>query len=733
MSVILKEATDAKTNTSASFDEQNRTYLQAELEHLKLTMHRRILWLRHKWNSDPFKSYPGLVISDDKVDHLLTDEDESVQARFYREDPDATALGQHIEEVRQYCSALGREMVEANTPAVLDGLVRLFGLSAFGKQVLILCFAVETDPDFGILCAYMQDDAARKYVTAHLAIDLFASGEESKAHAAACFLPGAPLFRFGLVREDASSGPTIAKNARPLQLDSRIRDYMLNVHHLDERIVDIVRPMPPALLASDQHELLDRMAAALSSPEARKTRVLVNFVGPDGSGKRVLAGGLTDRLGLMCLSLDLKKAPSIGIDWGDLTRLLTREAILSGFALYLDMDAVDPADKTAATLAEDCVEHLSSFLIVGSSKRLSPSRPVIASEVPAVDARAQHEIWTQALGSAEHCLNGEIDAIVQQFDFGPETIPKVVTSAQGKTGLRSSGEESAIGAEDLWEACRDHASADMESLAARIDPCFTFEDIVLPDDAREQLREIAAQVLGRPTVYETWGFGEKLSRGKGIGVLFSGVSGTGKTMASEILAAELKLDLYRIDLAGVVSKYIGETEKNLKKVFDSAEQSGAILLFDEADALFGKRTEVKDSHDRYANIEVNYLLQRMEDYRGLAILTTNRRSALDRAFLRRLRFLVEFPFPDALNRGEIWRKVFPAQSETTDLDYDSLARMELAGGNIKTIVLNAAFLAAAEKTPIAMKHVMHAARREYAKLDKLITEAEFGAYYDGVG
>ena len=231
-------------------------------------------------------------------------------------------------------------------------------------------------------------------------------------------------------------------------------------------------------------------------------------------------------------------------------------------------------------------------------------------------------------------------------------------------------------------------------------------------------------MAGRAQVYEAWGFGRSMNRGRGISALFAGASGTGKTMAAEILAHELHLDLYRIDLAGVVSKYIGETEKNLRQVFDAAEQAGAILFFDEADALFGKRTEVKDSHDRYANIEVNYLLQRMEEYRGLAILATNRKSFLDQAFLRRLRFLVDFPFPDAADRRRIWERVFPASAEVERLDFGALARLEIPGGNIRNIAVNAAFLAATEGRPIGMGHVLAAARREYAKIDKLATDAE---------
>ena len=236
----------------------------------------------------------------------------------------------------------------------------------------------------------------------------------------------------------------------------------------------------------------------------------------------------------------------------------------------------------------------------------------------------------------------------------------------------------------------------------------------------------------RAQVYQDWGFGAKLNRGRGISALFAGPSGTGKTMAAEVLARHLRLDLYRIDLAGVVSKYIGETERNLRSIFTAAERGGAILFFDEADALFGKRSEVKDSHDRYANIEVNYLLQRMEDFRGLAILATNRKSALDSAFVRRLRFIVDFPFPDAAHRLRIWQSVFPPQADLQELDVAWLARFEIPGGQIRNIALAAAFLAASEGAPIGMLHVMRAARREYAKMDRIVQEADFGPYYAAV-
>jgi SpoVK/Ycf46/Vps4 family AAA+-type ATPase len=266
--------------------------------------------------------------------------------------------------------------------------------------------------------------------------------------------------------------------------------------------------------------------------------------------------------------------------------------------------------------------------------------------------------------------------------------------------------------------------ARLDVLAQRIRSASTWEDLVLPEAEAATLRAIAAQLRRRVTVYDHWGFAAKSSRGLGISALFAGPSGTGKTMAAEVLANELHLDLYRIDLSSVVSKYIGETEKNLRRVFDAAEESGAILLFDEADALFGKRSEVKDSHDRYANIEVSYLLQRMEAYRGLAILTTNQRSALDPAFLRRLRFVVQFPFPDAPQRAAIWQRVFPPATPTQGLDHAKLAKLRVAGGNIRNIALNAAFIAADAAEPVRMSHLLAAARSEYAKMERPLTAAE---------
>jgi SpoVK/Ycf46/Vps4 family AAA+-type ATPase len=326
----------------------------------------------------------------------------------------------------------------------------------------------------------------------------------------------------------------------------------------------------------------------------------------------------------------------------------------------------------------------------------------------------QRELWLDALGEGAAALNGRLNEILTQFDFGRGQIAAASLESASATSL--------------WDACRTVARPRLDDLAQRIEASAGWDDIVLPPAQELALREISVHVRQRATVYYDWGFASKSDRGLGISALFAGASGTGKTMAAEVLGRELGLDLYRIDLSSVVSKYIGETEKNLRRVFDAAEEGGAILLFDEADALFGKRSEVKDSHDRYANIEVGYLLQRMEAYRGLAILTTNMKSALDGAFLRRIRFIVQFPFPDAGGRSDIWRRVWPAGIPLDGLDFKELARLNVAGGSIRNIALNAAFLAADQGAPVQMPHLLAAARTEAAKLERPLTDAEVGGW-----
>jgi SpoVK/Ycf46/Vps4 family AAA+-type ATPase len=389
-------------------------------------------------------------------------------------------------------------------------------------------------------------------------------------------------------------------------------------------------------------------------------------------------------------------------------------------ALYLDASQSEQTATTPglASVINRFIERCDSIFFLDIREPWQEmERATISVDITKPTAAEQKDAWSVVLGSE---LADSSVLLASQFNLNLTTIHRTVQRVASQE-FKDRNERH----HQLWNACLVNTRPRLDNLAQRIDAKATWDDIVLPDEDMNLLHQIAEQVRQRHQVYEDWGFRRRMNRGMGISALFAGESGTGKTMAAEVIANDLRLNLYRIDLSAVVSKYIGETEKNLRRLFDAAEDGGAILFFDEADALFGKRSEVKDSHDRYANIEINYLLQRMEAYRGLAILATNLKSALDAAFMRRLRFIVNFAFPGRDERKVIWQKVFPPETPREELDCDRLAKFNLTGGSIHNIALNAAFLAAQAGSPVTMPLVLAAARTEFRKLDRPINEADF--------
>ncbi len=714
----------AVESMAASWARGNAIYLRAERERLRLLFARRVLWLRRHWQQDALGDSRGLAISEAFADRLLAGEDVESEARFYREAPEAAAIGRRLDALEaDLAERRGRLPEQGGLPAV-EALTRLFGLSPFDRDLLLLSLAVEEDASFAWLCGYAQDDVRARYPTLDLAASLFCLEAGAREDARAALAPSAPLRRHLLGWVEGAAGTP--GSLRPLRIEDRVADYVRGRDRLDESVAHLLRPVPPVPLADAHEARVEGLLRRLQAAAPDRPWPAFQLVGPPDAGMEAVAAEVCARLGVELYALDARRLPVQDAERHALLHVMQREIILSRLAVYLDVGDVDAADRPVASAARDWIEEYGGVLFVGSRERWPVQRSAVHVAVPKPDRAAQRALWKRSLDGVRHSVDGQLDGIVQQFDLGPQAIAQVVGAALGKA-QQYSPESPAVTAANLWEACREQVGWRLGDLAQRLHPGYGWEDIVLPEDVHRQLREIADQVAARAHVYERWGFGSRLARGRGISALFSGPSGTGKTMAAEIIARHLQLDLYRIDLAGVVSKYIGETEKNLRAVFDAAEQSGAILFFDEADALFGKRSEVKDSHDRYANIEVNYLLQRMEDYRGLAILCTNRRAALDRAFLRRLRFVVEFPFPDWAHRRAIWQKVFPREAPLGALDFEALSRLEVSGGNIRNIALNAAFLAAGQATAIGMEHVLHAARREYAKIDRLMTESEFGS------
>jgi len=591
-------------------------------------------------------------------------------------------------------------------PSALDSLCASFGLSQFERDLLLLCAGMELDSGFEHLCAAAQGNPQRAYPTFSLA--LAALGEPHWS----ALPPAAPLRRWRFIEVSLADALTTS----PLRIDERVLHYLTGTSCLDARLQGLVEPLPSHADVPPSHRnQAERIAQLWSQKPDASGPPLTNLCGEDHQGKQMVAAAAAAFAGIQLYLLRAADVPAAVVEREALARLWERETALVGGALLLD---ADDGENSRAVLA--LLETVRAVVLVATHEPLRLwRRQVIRLDVSRPSTDEQRQLWQEALGPVAAQMDGQLDALVAQFSLNAQGI--LSAEATARSSLESAGGD---GFPVLWDACRAQVRTRLDDLAQRIEPIAAWDDLVLPESQRNALRDIAVHVRRRRCVYDEWGFAGQGARGLGICALFAGASGTGKTMAAEVLANELRLDLYRIDLSQVVSKFIGETEKNLRRVFDAAEEGGAILLFDEADALFGKRTEVKDSHDRYANIEISYLLQRMETYRGLAILTTNMKSVLDTAFMRRLRFVVQFPFPDATQRAAIWRRVFPAATPTDRLDADKLARLNVAGGNIRNIALHAAFLAADSGEPVRMFHLLRAARSEYAKLEKPLSETE---------
>jgi len=604
-------------------------------------------------------------------------------------------------------------------PPALTILTRRFGLSRFERDVLLLCAAVEMDTRIAPLCALAQHQPHCPYPTFALALGLF------DEPAWDVLSPERPL-RYWRLLEISQPGSQPLTTS-PLRCDERIVNYLKGLNYLDDRLMPLLVPfdqpaikeeLPPTQRAAVDDALHQLRVASKSGPPP-----LTQLVGPDPLSKQLVAQKMAAGLGLHLNRLPVESLPSQAGELETMARLWGRDSILLPVALYLDAHEVESVERREGD-THAVTPLLRRFLARGQGLFFLSTRETrsdlgsahvveVRKPVPA----EQRDAWAQAL---ENGAGDSPSLLAGQFNLNVSTIRQIAAVARVETESTGGNLN-----EGVWQACLIATRPSLDRLAQRLDAKATWEDIVLPEADMSLLRRLADQVAQRSTVYDTWGFRQKMNRGFGINALFAGESGTGKTMAAEVIANHLHLNLYRIDLSAVVSKYIGETEKNLRRLFDAAEDGGAILFFDEADALFGKRSEVKDSHDRYANIEINYLLQRIEAYNGLAILATNMKNALDQAFTRRLRFIITFPFPVGRERERIWRKSWPPEAPTEGLDYRHLARLNLTGGSITNIAVNAAFMAAQTGSPVTMPLVLEAARTEFRKLERTVNEADF--------
>jgi hypothetical protein len=601
--------------------------------------------------------------------------------------------------------------------SAIDAVSALFRLSPFERDVLVLCAGVELESDLAGLCAEAHGDSRMGFLTFGLAMKVLPDAHWS------ALSPAAPLRRWQLVSLDAGASLTLGA----VRIDERVLHYLVGVAYLDERLSGVLKPVVPEGRLAPSHRAIAEQIAAAWTQCPPDDMPVVQLYGSGVSSARGIAAGACDMLGVSLAAASAYALPASAADLDRLTRLWSREAARTGSAMLIEIDQTGADSPERDSVISQVVENVTGGLVVSirERRRWNNRRPFLSFEIERPTLDEQRELWAGLLGGKSGDMERAITRLVSNFSMNApdieaacvRTIADLETQPDDALDLPSA--EAA-----LWNACRQQARPGLEHLAQRIQPKSGWDALVLPEEQKATLRDIAAHVRQRYLVYEKWGFAARTTRGLGISALFSGPSGTGKTMAAEVLANELELDLYRIDLSAVVSKYIGETEKNLRSVFDGAEEGGAVLLFDEADALFGKRSEVSDSHDRYANIEVSYLLQRMEAYRGLAILTTNMKDALDTAFLRRIRFMVQFSLPDFEQRVEIWRRAFPPETPTADLDVQRLAQPSISGASIANIALGAAFQAAEADAPVDMTHVLYALRAEYTKLDRTLTDSE---------
>lgn len=662
--------------------------------------------------------------------------------------------GPESEEIETWEKTIRRKKAESLKRGIelrLHTFSKLFSLTPFETDVILIGLAPELDGRFAKLYAYLQNDLTKKQPSVGMVIDLLYAGLE-KLEAREYFSPSAPLLGnrlISLVGDTVDANPPLL--SKLVKLDERIAAYLLNSDEIDQKVARFSELIKPVKSFEDLIVPDDQKNCLLEAVKRRieeDSRLMFFFYGPSGTGKELAAEACCRELGVNLLMVDAGAFPKGGEY--EAQSLVLREAHLQQGAVFLEnFDALwdrspqgqDAGAGFSGSNFSDLVRQLDSFpgtVYLSAGQLWEPGSALknnifisCAFPLPALAERKQ--LWKICLKNIENNVEeAEIEDLAARFKLSGGQIKDAVSTAKGFAASKKGG-KAVLSTEDLYRACRNRSSLKLNSLARKINPRRKWQDIILAASVKEQLEEICTFVRHKETVYSEWGFDKKLSLGKGLNILFAGPSGTGKTLAAEIIAGEVGLDLYKIDLSGIVSKYIGETEKNLQKIFGEAQIGNAILFFDEADALFGKRSEVNDSHDRYANIEVNYLLQQMEEHEGIIILASNYKKNLDDAFLRRLQFAVEFPIPDEAARKEIWIGMFPEKARLgEDVDFNFLSKFKLTGGNIKNIALLSAVLAADSSGVIGMKEILKGLKREFQKMGKICTPTDFGNFYDMV-
>ena len=661
----------------------------------------------HRRQDDPAPDDPfrGLYITEEDVDRLLPPRSpEPVPA------PDEAAWS----AVEKDCD----QAEQGGTRSRLRALQESFDLTDLDVEILVTAMLPDLDARFERLYGYLNDDVSRRRATIGLALEI-AGVSPTSALARGRLAPGSPLCGHHLVTIEEPERPYLA---RGLRVPDRVTSHLLGDDEPDAALSEVLVEIPIRLLpAPGIPGDLDDLSAGL----ARMMTDHVHLVYLRDRGRRT--GGLVARSALVragreVIGLDLDRLAEQPKP-AELAQLAAREALLRGAGLV-----VEPVEALLETHRETLrrLAELPVPVVLIGDVNWDPgwTRNVpLQAESPLLGRHEREQLWRRELDRAG--AQAPLPAPVH-LRLGPEQIGRAARWAGLAAGLREHPVDSAL----VQAGARAQNAAGLERLARRVEPEVGWPDLVLTESVRAQLGELAARARHRDLVLSQWRMRPGGGRGHGVTALFAGDSGTGKTMSAEVIAAELGLDLYKVDLATVVDKYVGETEKNLERIFTEAAGVNAVLLFDEADAVFGKRSEVRDAHDRYANIESAYLLQRMETFDGLAILSTNLRANIDEAFVRRLDSIIDFPAPTPDLRLALWERCLaPPLPLGDDLDLSFCANaFELTGGNIRSAAITAAYLAAAANQPVGMAQLIAAVEQEYRKLGRLVLEREFGRY-----
>jgi hypothetical protein len=720
-------------------------YLAAELARLDLLLQREV----RRWvlaGQDPNDDYRGLYIAQTEAAALV--------AR-----PFGTSWGQSIalppDEAAAYTAALAHAAAQIAAAAAacraagaaprLLQLAQDFALDRTALDILLLCIAPAFDTKYERLYGYLQDNVTRRRPAVRLVLDLLGEPGSAKFALAPYLSAAGPLCRHGLV--ERSSEPPPANESwlyQALAADETVIAWLRGSYEPAGWLQGCaaLNTSPPdaaaRLLVAD---LLDELPPPEHDAGPGQRAPILALYGPDRTRQDAAAQVLAARAGCPLLTVTLPAVLTEGASLAAVVGAALRDARLTGACVYLRPWHVclDEDGRVAPGVLADLFAHPGPVILASATTwqpHATPrTRAIRWLETPSPGYQQRRRLWQHYIQAAALPPAGAaaidaaaidaaaIDALAGQFALTSGGIGDAVSAAYDA----AAGQPLALA--HLRAGARACSTARLHTLARKITPRFQWQDIVLPANQTAILRELVATVRQRQRVLNEWGVGQKLAASAGVTALFAGPPGAGKTMAAEVVALDLGLDLYKIDLAAVVSKYIGETEKNLERIFSEAADSNAILFFDEADAIFGKRSEIKDAHDRYANVEVSYLLQRIEAYDGITILATNLRANLDEAFTRRLHYVVDFPFPRVEDRRRIWAALFPPTlPRAADLDFDLLAqRYELAGGSIRNVIVAAAYLAADNGQIVTMDHLLHGVKRELQKMGRSLGDKGFAS------